>query len=88
MLQLSQVIDMRSQPWPKHLDGSSDPNTLAMCDHYVTDAAQQEPSFGKLGQTPALPTPGYLTIVTPVDDVILPAKEAIEISAALPYARG
>ncbi len=84
----SQVIEIRSQPWPKHLDGSSDHDTLAMCDRHVTDAAQQEPSFGKLGQTPALLTPGYLTIVTPGDDVILPAKETIEISAALPYARG
>ncbi len=84
----SQMIETRSQPWPKHLDGSSDPNTLAMCDCDVTDAVQQEPSFGRLGQTPPLPIPSYLTIVTPIDDVILLAKEAIEISAALPYARG
>ncbi len=59
-----------------------------MCDRYVTDAAQQEPAFGKLRQTPALLTPGYLTIVTPGDDAMLPAKQAIETSAALPYARG
>ncbi len=81
----SQVIETRSQPWPRHLDGKSDHDAMAVCDRYVTDAAQQEPSFRKLGQTPALPTPGYLTIVTPGDDVILSAKEAIETSAALPY---
>ncbi len=82
------MIETRSQPWPKHLDGKSDHNTLIMCDQYVTDAAQQELAFGKLGQTPALLTPGYLTIATPGDDTILPAKQAIETSAALPYARG
>ncbi len=59
-----------------------------MCDRHVTDAAQQEQFFQKHGQTPALVTPGYLTIVTPIDDVVLPAKEAIEISTAVPYARG
>ncbi len=84
----SQVIETRSQPWPKHLDGSSDPNTLAMCDHHVTDAVKQEPLLGKLRQTSARLTLTYLTIVTPIDDVILSAKEAIEISAAQPYARG
>ncbi len=84
----SQVIETRTQPWPKHLDGKSDHDTLAMCDRYVTDAAQQEPAFGELGQTPALLTPGYLTVVTPGDAVVLPAKQAIETSAALPYARG
>ena len=83
-----QVIETRSQPWPKHLDGISDHDTLAMCDRYVTEAAQQDLAFGKLRQTPALLTPGYLTIVTPGDDTILPAKQAIETSAALPYARG
>ncbi len=41
----NQVIETRSQPWPKSLDGSSDLNTLSMCDRYVTDAAQQEPAF-------------------------------------------
>ncbi len=59
-----------------------------MFKRYVTDAAQQEPSFWKPGQTPALLTPGYLTIVTPIDDAVLLTKEVIEISAALPYARG
>ncbi len=82
------MIETRPQPWSKSLDGSSDPNTLAMCDRYVTDAVQQEPFLRKPGQTPALLTPGYLTIVTPIDDVVLPAREAIEISAALSYARG
>ncbi len=82
------VIETRSQPWPKHLDGKSDHNTLIMCDQYVTKAAQQESAFGRPGQTLALLTPGYLTIVTPGDDTILPAKKAIETSTALPYARG
>ncbi len=70
------VIETRSQPWPKHLDGKFDHNTLIMCDRFVTEAAQQEPAFERPGQTLALLTPGYLT------------KQAIETSAALPYARG
>ncbi len=82
------VIKTRSQPWPKHLDGKSDHKTLIMCDQYVTEAARQEPAFGRPGQTLALLTPGYLTVVTPGDDTVLPAKQAIETSAALPYARG
>ncbi len=82
------VIETRSQPWPKRLDGKSDHNTQIMCDRYVMEAAQQEPACERPGQTLALLTPGYLTVVTPGDDTILPAKQAIETSAALPYARG
>ncbi len=82
------IIETRSQPWPKRLDGKFDLNTLIMCDQYVTEAARQEPTFGRPGQTLALFPPGYLTIVTPGDDTVLPAKQAIETSAALPYARG
>ncbi len=82
------VIETRSQPWPKRLDGKFDHNTLIMCDQYVTEAARQEPAFGRPGQILALLTPGYLTVVTPGDDTVLPAKQAIETSAALPYARG
>ncbi len=33
------VIETRSQPWPKRLDGKFDHNTLIMCDQYVTEAA-------------------------------------------------
>ncbi len=83
-----QVIETRSQPWPKHLDGKFDHNTLLMCDQYVTEAARQEPTFGRPGQTLALFTPGYLTMVAPGDDIVLLARQAIETSAALPYARG
>ncbi len=82
------VIEARAQPWLQHLDGKSDHSTLIMCDQYVTKAARQEPAFGRPGQTLALLTPDYLTIVTPGDDTVLPAKQAIETSAALPYARG
>ena len=80
------MIETRSQPWPEHLDGKFDHNTLLMCDQYVTEAARQEPTFGRPGQTLALFTPGYLTVVTPGDDTVLPARQAIETSAALPYA--
>ncbi len=79
----ARVIETRSQPWPKRLDGKFDHSTLVMCDQYVTEAARQEP-----GQTLALLTPDYLTVVTPGDDTVLPARQAIETSAALPYARG
>ncbi len=82
-----QVIEIRSQPWPKRLDGNFDHDTLNMCDQYVTEAAQQEPAFERPGQTLALLTPGYLTVVTSGDDTVLPAKQAIDTSAALPYAR-
>ncbi len=82
------LIETRSQPWPKDLDGKFDHDTLRLCDQYVTEAARQEPTFGRPGQTLALFTPGYLTVVTPGDDTVLPAKQAIETSAALPYARG
>ncbi len=82
------LIETRSQPWPKNLDGKSDHDTLRLCDHYVTEAARQEPTFGRPGQTLALFTPGYLNIVAPGDDTVLPAKQAMELSAALPYARG
>ncbi len=84
----NRIIETRSQAWPKHLDGKYDHNTLLMCDRYVAEAVQQEPTFGRPGQTLALLTPGYLTIVTPGDGTVLPAKQAIETSAALPYARG
>ncbi len=40
------------------------------------------------GPTTAMVTPSYLTIVTPVDDTVLTAQTAIEVSAALPYATG
>ncbi len=82
------MIETRSQPWPKQLDGKVDYNTLLMCDQYVTEAARQESTFGRPGQTLALFTPGYLTVVAPGDAIILPAKQAIETNAALPYARG
>ena len=65
-----QVIETRSQPWPKRLDGKFDHDTLTMCDQYVTEAARQEPAFERPGQTLALLTPGYLTVVTPGDDTL------------------
>ena len=40
------------------------------------------------GPTAAMVTPSYLTIVTPIDDAILTAQTAMEVSAAFPYARG
>ncbi len=76
------------QPWKGNFTQSMDFDTLAMCDRQVTAAAQQSQLIPKQGPTPALVTPSYLTIVAPIDDTVLPAQEAMEVSAAFPYARG
>ncbi len=67
---------------------STDCATLTMCDQRVVAAAQERQLVPQKGATPALVMPSYLTIVTPIDDTVLPAQTAMEVSAAFPYARG
>ncbi len=59
-----------------------------MCDQQVVTAAQEKQLVPQRGPTPALVTPSYLTIITPIDDTMLPAQTAMEVSAAFPCTRG
>ncbi len=65
-----------------------DYDTLAMCDYKVTAVKQQSRVIPASGPAQALVTPSYLTVITPTDDAILPARTAMDISVALPYVRG
>ncbi len=59
-----------------------------MCDQQEVAATQESQLVPQRGPTPALVMPSYWTIVTPIDDMVLTAQTAMEVSAAFPYTRG
>ncbi len=84
----SRVIETQPRPFTGDFSQSMDFATLTMCDQQVVAAAQEKQLVPQKGPTPALVTPSCLTIVTPIDDAILTAQTAMEVSTAFPYARG
>ncbi len=83
-----QVIETQPKPWTRDFSQSTDCATLTRCDQQVVAAAKDAQLVPTQGPTAAMVTPSYLTIVTPIDDAILTAQTAMEVSAAFPYARG
>ncbi len=82
------MIETQSKPWTRDFSQSTDCATLTRCDQQVVAAVQEAQLVPHQGPTAAMVTPSYLTIVTPIDDAILTAQTAMEVSAAFPYARG
>ncbi len=82
------VIETQPRPWTRDFSQSTDCATLIMCDQQVVAAMQERQLVPQKGPTPALVTPSYLIIVTPIDDAVLPAQTVMEVSAAFPYAWG
>ncbi len=77
-------METQPRPWERDFSQNTDCATLAMCDRQVVAAAQLSQLVPQRGPTPALVTPSYLTIVTPIDDAVLPAQTAMDVSAAFP----
>ncbi len=82
------AIEVQPKPWVGDFSQSGDCATLTGCDQQVVAVAKDAQLVPQTGPTAAMVTPSYLTVVTPVDDAILTAQTDMEISAALPYARG
>ncbi len=84
----SQVIETQPRPWERDFSQNTDCATLAMCDCQVVAAVQESQMIPQQGPTPPLVTPSYLANVTPFDNAVISVQMAMEVSAALPYARG
>ncbi len=71
----SQVIESQPRPWERDFTHSTDCAMLAMYNHQLVAAADESQLILKQGPTPALVTPSYLIITTPIGDAVLPAQE-------------
>ncbi len=76
------------QPWIGEIGPGADYNRLEECDRLVMDAIKESDRLPRLEGGFDVDTPSYLTEVLPGDKAMLTAREAIEIGAAFPYARG
>ncbi len=76
------------QPWIGDIGPEVDYNRLEECDRLVMDAIRESGRLPRLEGGFDVATPSYLTAVFPGDKAILTAREAIELGAAFPYARG
>ncbi len=76
------------QPWIGEIGPEVDYNRLEECDRLVMNAIKESDRLPRLEGGFDVDMPSYLTVVLPGDKAMLTAREAIEIGAAFPYARG
>ncbi len=81
-------IIQEPQPWIGEIGLGADYNRLEECDRLVMNANKESDLLPRLEGGFEVATPSYLTVVLPGDKAMLTAREAIEIEAAFPYARG
>ncbi len=81
-------IIQEPQPWIGEIGLGVDYNRLEECDRLVMKAIKESGLLPRLEGGFDVATPSYLTVVLPGDKAMLRAREAIEIGAAFPYARG
>ncbi len=81
-------ILQEAQPWIGEIGPEADYNRLEECDRLVMNAIKESGRLPRLELGFDVDTPSYLTVVLPGDKAMLTAREAIEIGAAFPYARG
>ena len=81
-------IIQEPQPWIGEVGLGVEYNRLEECDRLVMNAIKESGLLPRLEGSFDVTTPSYLTVVLPGDKAMLTAREAIEIGAAFPYARG